>query len=186
MVALSVSSGVRPRAPARFSPTAWTRPVNCARCPRTMELLRKVPGAKTAFFSILSPHMHIPAHCGPYKGVIRCHLGLIVPNPKANAASGWAKPLRTGRKTRRCSSTTPSSTKSGTTPTGKGSFIYGRFTASPLFCQPAQSSNHQGNRCIAVYSRRQKEPRGVGTPHDPDMELIPQPAGPKLDAFIFI
>lgn len=57
-------------------------PGNCARCPRTMELLRKIPGAKTAFFSILSPRMHIPPHCGPYKGVIRYHLGLIVPEPK--------------------------------------------------------------------------------------------------------
>lgn len=58
-------------------------PANAARCPRTAALLRKVPGAKTAFFSILSPHMHIPAHCGPYKGVVRCHLGLIVPKPEA-------------------------------------------------------------------------------------------------------
>lgn len=55
---------------------------NLARCPRTAELLAGVPGAKTAFFSILSPHMHIPAHCGPYKGVIRYHLGLIVPKPE--------------------------------------------------------------------------------------------------------
>ncbi len=28
--------------------------------------------------------MHIPAHRGPYKGVVRCHLGLIVPEPKEN------------------------------------------------------------------------------------------------------
>ena len=57
-------------------------PGNCARCPRTMQLLKTIPGAKTAFFSILSPRMHIPAHCGPYKGVIRYHLGLIIPEPK--------------------------------------------------------------------------------------------------------
>lgn len=57
-------------------------PANAARCPRTAKLLQAVPGAKTAFFSILSPHMHIPAHCGPYKGVIRYHLGLIVPKPE--------------------------------------------------------------------------------------------------------
>ncbi|MBA3272912.1 MAG: aspartyl/asparaginyl beta-hydroxylase domain-containing protein [Chthoniobacterales bacterium] len=57
-------------------------PGNCARCPRTMELLKTIPGAKTAFFSILSPRMHIPHHCGPYKGVIRYHLGLVVPEPK--------------------------------------------------------------------------------------------------------
>jgi aspartyl/asparaginyl beta-hydroxylase (cupin superfamily) len=58
-------------------------PGNCARCPRTAELLRSIPGAKTAFFSILAPHSHIPAHCGPYKGVIRYHLGLIVPKPES-------------------------------------------------------------------------------------------------------
>jgi aspartyl/asparaginyl beta-hydroxylase (cupin superfamily) len=58
-------------------------PGNCARCPRTMKLLEAVPGAKTAFFSILSPQMHIPEHCGPYKGVIRYHLGLVVPKPES-------------------------------------------------------------------------------------------------------
>ena len=57
-------------------------PGNCQRCPRTAELLKKVPGAKTAFFSILAPHAHIPPHCGPYKGVIRYHLGLVVPKPE--------------------------------------------------------------------------------------------------------
>ena len=34
---------------------------------------------KTAFFSILSPHKHIPAHKGLFKGFIRSHLGLIIP-----------------------------------------------------------------------------------------------------------
>lgn len=34
---------------------------------------------KTALFSILLPHKHIPEHRGYYKGVIRYHLGLIVP-----------------------------------------------------------------------------------------------------------
>lgn len=58
-------------------------PGNAARCPRTAELLKAVPEAKTAFFSILSPRMHIPAHRGPYKGVIRYHLGLIVPQPES-------------------------------------------------------------------------------------------------------
>lgn len=57
---------------------------NCRRCPGTTRLLDSVPGAKTAFFSILSPRSHIPAHCGPYKGVIRYHLGLIVPKPESD------------------------------------------------------------------------------------------------------
>ncbi len=54
---------------------------NCARCPRTTELIEQVPGMTTAFFSILSPGKHIPAHRGPYKGVLRYHLGLKVPEP---------------------------------------------------------------------------------------------------------
>lgn len=55
---------------------------NARRCPETMRLLDKIPGIKTAFFSILSPHKHIPPHRGPYVGVLRLHLGLIVPEPR--------------------------------------------------------------------------------------------------------
>lgn len=54
---------------------------NCARCPETTKLIEQVPGMKTAFFSILAPGKHIPAHRGPYKGVMRYHLGLKVPEP---------------------------------------------------------------------------------------------------------
>jgi ornithine lipid ester-linked acyl 2-hydroxylase len=54
---------------------------NCARCPTTDRLVQGVPGMTTAFFSILSPHKHVPEHRGPYKGVLRYHLGLQVPEP---------------------------------------------------------------------------------------------------------
>jgi aspartyl/asparaginyl beta-hydroxylase (cupin superfamily) len=54
---------------------------NCARCPQTARLCREIPGMKTAFFSILSPDKHIEAHRGPYKGVLRYHLGLKIPEP---------------------------------------------------------------------------------------------------------
>jgi beta-hydroxylase len=54
---------------------------NCARCPATTRLVEQVPGMKTAFFSILAPGKHIPAHRGPYRGVVRYHLGLKVPTP---------------------------------------------------------------------------------------------------------
>ncbi len=56
-------------------------PEHTASCPRTTELVRAVPGMKTAMFSILAPGKHIPHHRGPYKGVLRYHLGLIVPEP---------------------------------------------------------------------------------------------------------
>ena len=54
---------------------------NCARCPRTTALLDQIPGLVTAFFSILAPHKRIPPHRGPYRGVVRCHLALMVPEP---------------------------------------------------------------------------------------------------------
>jgi beta-hydroxylase len=55
---------------------------NTKRCPETTRLLKKIPGMKTAMFSILSPNKHIPAHKGPFNGVLRYHLGLIIPEPK--------------------------------------------------------------------------------------------------------
>lgn len=56
---------------------------NAARCPETTKLVESVPGMMTAFFSILAPGKHIPAHRGLYAGVLRYHLGLLVPEPKA-------------------------------------------------------------------------------------------------------
>ncbi|MBM3844829.1 MAG: aspartyl/asparaginyl beta-hydroxylase domain-containing protein [Verrucomicrobia bacterium] len=56
---------------------------NARRCPETMRLLGKIPGMKTAFFSILSPRKHIPAHRGAFNGVLRFHLGLLVPEPRS-------------------------------------------------------------------------------------------------------
>jgi len=54
---------------------------NARRCPATMKLLASIPGCTTAFFSILSPHKRIPPHRGAWAGVLRLHLGLIVPEP---------------------------------------------------------------------------------------------------------
>ena len=48
-------------------------------CPKTAALMEQIPGMTTAMFSILSPRKHILDHRGPYKGVLRYHLGLIVP-----------------------------------------------------------------------------------------------------------
>jgi aspartyl/asparaginyl beta-hydroxylase (cupin superfamily) len=52
---------------------------NAARCPTTAALVERIPGLNSAFFSILAPGTHIPAHRGVSKGLITCHLGLIVP-----------------------------------------------------------------------------------------------------------
>jgi beta-hydroxylase len=55
---------------------------NIAACPATWAACRKIPGLITAMFSILEPGKHLPPHRGPYNGVLRLHLGLIVPEPR--------------------------------------------------------------------------------------------------------
>jgi beta-hydroxylase len=54
---------------------------NCVRCPETTKLIENIPGMRTAFFSILAPGKHIPKHRGLYKGFIRYHLGVKIPQP---------------------------------------------------------------------------------------------------------
>jgi beta-hydroxylase len=54
----------------------------CDLCPETAKLLGIVPGLETAIFSILQPGAVIPRHRGISKGVIRCHLGLMVPEKR--------------------------------------------------------------------------------------------------------
>jgi len=47
-------------------------------------VLRAVPGLTTAFFSILGPGKHLPPHHGPYRGVLRHHLAVIIPEPASS------------------------------------------------------------------------------------------------------
>jgi ornithine lipid ester-linked acyl 2-hydroxylase len=54
-------------------------PKNCAQAPFTTSLLEKVPNIEISWFSILSPGYHIPPHQGVTKGILRAHLGLIIP-----------------------------------------------------------------------------------------------------------
>lgn len=50
-------------------------------CPETWRIVKKIPGLKTAMFSVFEPGKRVPAHRGPYNGVLRLHLGLLVPEP---------------------------------------------------------------------------------------------------------
>ena len=59
---------------------------NIAQCPETWRIVQRIPGLKTAMFSIFEPGKHLPAHRGPYNGVLRLHLGLIVPEPRDRIA----------------------------------------------------------------------------------------------------
>ena len=66
---------------------------NCRQAPYTASLLERIPDIQTAWFSILSPGYHIPPHCGVTKGIVRAHLGLIIPK---QADKCW---IRVGDKT---------------------------------------------------------------------------------------
>ncbi len=63
---------------------------NARHCPATMQALREIPGTINAFFSILAPGKHIPAHRGAYNGILRYHLGVIIPEPS------WMAGIRIG------------------------------------------------------------------------------------------
>jgi beta-hydroxylase len=53
---------------------------NCLRCPRTTLLLRAIPHAQVAGFTVLGPHTRIPVHRGPTKSY-RWQMGVRIPDP---------------------------------------------------------------------------------------------------------
>lgn len=67
---------------------------NVQRCPETAKLLAEIPGMTTAMFSILAPHKKLPAHGGPYKGVLRYHLALLIPEPAESCGIRVASDVR--------------------------------------------------------------------------------------------
>jgi len=59
---------------------------NCALAPRTAALLRDIPGLYTAFFSVLEAGQYITPHRGYWKGFLRYHLGVVIPENNADGA----------------------------------------------------------------------------------------------------
>ncbi|MDX8532535.1 aspartyl/asparaginyl beta-hydroxylase domain-containing protein [Mesorhizobium sp. VK25A] len=56
-----------------------TVPENLARMPVLSRLLKECPEVKSAAVSFLAPRKHIPPHRGPFRGIMRFHLGLVIP-----------------------------------------------------------------------------------------------------------
>lgn len=83
---------------------------NCVLAPNTAALLRGIPGVYTAFFSVLEPNQHIKAHWGYWKGFVRYHLGVVIPennrdhkcwiriNPDAQSRTGDRAAIAQGEK----------------------------------------------------------------------------------------
>ncbi|WP_075639735.1 aspartyl/asparaginyl beta-hydroxylase domain-containing protein [Rhizobium oryziradicis] len=59
---------------------------NIDACPETWKAMQNIPGLTTVMFSIFEPGKHLPAHRGPYNGVLRLHLGMIVPEQSERIA----------------------------------------------------------------------------------------------------
>ncbi|BAZ90451.1 putative hydroxylase [Raphidiopsis curvata NIES-932] len=53
---------------------------NCRLCPKTSGVVENIPGMITAGFSSLAPGTYIGPHFGVSKAVLRCHLGVVVPD----------------------------------------------------------------------------------------------------------
>ena len=70
-------------------------------CPQTWRIVQTIPGLTTAMFSILEPGKRLPPHRGPYNGVLRLHLGLLVPSRANGWRSASAPSSATGRKAAR-------------------------------------------------------------------------------------
>jgi len=59
-------------------------PENCALAPKTAAALQPLTTIYNAFFSILEPHQYVSPHWGYYKGFVRYHLGVVIPENNAN------------------------------------------------------------------------------------------------------
>ena len=54
-------------------------PENLAKMPILASILAECPEVKSATISTLAPYKHIPRHRGPFRGIMRFHLGLEIP-----------------------------------------------------------------------------------------------------------
>lgn len=69
----------------RFYLTWYEGPLPSARqlCPKTLELLGRLPSVKGAMFTLLPAGSHLNPHRDPFGGSLRYHLGLATPNSDA-------------------------------------------------------------------------------------------------------
>lgn len=70
---------------------------NCQLCPQTTQLIESIPGITTAGFSCLASGTKISPHVGYSDQVLRCHLGLIVPNGCALKVGNQTKSWQEGK-----------------------------------------------------------------------------------------
>jgi len=62
-----------------------------ALCPKTVELVSRIPNVKGAMFALLPGGSHLNPHRDPFAGSLRYHLGLSTPTPTTAGSSSMAK-----------------------------------------------------------------------------------------------
>jgi aspartyl/asparaginyl beta-hydroxylase (cupin superfamily) len=72
-------------------------PLNCSLCPKTYEILSKIPELISADFSYLPAKTKIKPHKGFTKMVLRAHLGLVIPNDCALRVGEETKTWQPGK-----------------------------------------------------------------------------------------
>lgn len=73
------------------SKSTWV-PKTCAGCPRTVEILKSIPGIRTALFSRMGGNTKISGHTGWAElanHVLRCHFTLTMPDYPVNSCGLW-------------------------------------------------------------------------------------------------
>jgi len=71
--------------------------LNCMLCPNTAAAVEAIPGMVTAGFSRLAPGTIIRPHKGYTDAVLRCHVGLVVPEDCALRVDGVEVTWQEGR-----------------------------------------------------------------------------------------
>jgi ornithine lipid ester-linked acyl 2-hydroxylase len=71
--------------------------INCDLCPQTARWVKTIPKMMTAGFSSLAPGAHIVPHSGRPSGVLRCHMGLDVPERCAMRVGKEIKTWKEGK-----------------------------------------------------------------------------------------
>ena len=69
-------------------------PRNAARCPKTVAAMKQIPGINTVAFSVLGPRVHLPRHTGEFAGILRYHMGVVIP-PGPDCRIGVDDEIRT-------------------------------------------------------------------------------------------
>jgi len=64
----------------------WMFHDNLKRFPVVASVVAQIPNAVFATISILPPHTDILPHCGNCNGIVRAHIGLVVPEPEPTCA----------------------------------------------------------------------------------------------------